>query len=186
MQRIANDQDRVVGAAGLLGQVGGESGTTRFPTSVAVLPLENLSPDAEHTYFAAPAAPRRLATNPGGTDLTSLSSRQVPLYDSPMQVELIDRRHDLLIRRLVLEPGEATPWHVDRSRRFSVVVRGKELTIEFRDAADHFRVPVRPAQAEWEDPEPRAHRAINTGDTPYEEVVMFFVDGLEMDPQPHV
>ncbi|MFO7278718.1 MAG: hypothetical protein DIU56_016960 [Pseudomonadota bacterium] len=103
-----------------------------------------------------------------------------------MHAELISRSSDLLIRRLVLEPGEATPWHVDRCRRFSVVVRGRELTIEFREGTERIHVPVHPGLADWDEPEPRVHRAVNTGDTPYEEVVAFFLDAPDVDPQPEL
>jgi hypothetical protein len=41
----------------------------------------------------------------------------------PMRTEIISRRDDLVIRRLVLEPGEAMPWHTDPCHRFTVVVR---------------------------------------------------------------
>ena len=44
-----------------------------------------------------------------------------------MRSETITQRDDLVIRRLVLEPGEAMPWHVDACRRFSVIVRGERL-----------------------------------------------------------
>lgn len=30
-----------------------------------------------------------------------------------MQTEVITRRDDLMIRRLILEPAEAMPWHTD-------------------------------------------------------------------------
>ena len=38
-----------------------------------------------------------------------------------MQTEIITIRDDLVIRRLVLEPGEAMPWHTDSCHRFTVV-----------------------------------------------------------------
>lgn len=101
-----------------------------------------------------------------------------------MHVELITRRDDVSIRRLVLEPGEATPWHIDRCRRFSVVVRGTALTIEFREPAERVEIDVYPGLAGWDDPEPRVHRAVNTGSTPYEEVVTFYLDAPGIDPQP--
>ena len=50
-----------------------------------------------------------------------------------MHEDFITRRDDLMIRRLVLEPGEPMRWHTDVCDRFTVVVRGEELTIEFRD-----------------------------------------------------
>jgi hypothetical protein len=38
-----------------------------------------------------------------------------------MRAEVITERDDLVIRRLVLEPGEDMPWHTDACHRFSVV-----------------------------------------------------------------
>jgi len=103
-----------------------------------------------------------------------------------MRTETLTERADLLIRRLVLAPGEATPWHVDRCRRFTVVVRGEKLGIEFRDSDEKIEVPVRPGLAEWDEPEARVHRAMNVGAEPYEEVVIFFLDAPGADPQPTV
>jgi hypothetical protein len=101
-----------------------------------------------------------------------------------MRTETITQREDLVIRRLVLEPGEATPWHTDPCHRFSVVVRGDLLRIEFRDGGESRRVPVHPGLADWDEPEPRVHRGVNAGATPYEEVVTFFLASPGVDPQP--
>lgn len=107
-----------------------------------------------------------------------------------MKVEHITRRADLVIRRLVLEPGEAMPWHTDICRRFTVVVRGSRLAIEYRDSGEHIDIAVAPGHTGWDDPEPRVHRAVNEGAEPYEEVVTFFPDGAVFqdgaaaDPQP--
>jgi hypothetical protein len=56
------------------------------------------------------------------------------------------------IRRQVREPCEAMPWHVDPCRRFTVVVRGELLRIEFRETGDSVKVPVHPGMAEWDEP----------------------------------
>lgn len=101
-----------------------------------------------------------------------------------MQVELITKRDDLLIRRLVLEPGEAMPWHTDSCDRFSVVVRGERLRLEFRDTGDQLTVDVHPGMAQWDEPDSRVHRAVNASATPYEEVVTFFLPKPGFDPQP--
>jgi hypothetical protein len=101
-----------------------------------------------------------------------------------VRTELITRRDDLLIRRLVLEPGEAMAWHTDSCRRFSVVVRGERLRIEFRDTGEAVAVPVHAGQADWDEPESRVHRAVNVGATAYEEVVSFFLPSPGADPQP--
>ena len=101
-----------------------------------------------------------------------------------MRTELITRRDDLVIRRLVLEPGEAMAWHTDSCRRFSVVVRGERLRIEFRDTGEAVTALVHAGQADWDEPESRVHRAVNVGATPYEEVVSFFLPSPGADPQP--
>lgn len=101
-----------------------------------------------------------------------------------MRTETLTERADLVIRRLELAPGEATPWHVDRCKRFTVVVHGEKLGIQFRDSSEAIEVNVHPGLAEWDEPEPRAHRAVNIGTAPYEEVVMFFLDRPGIDPQP--
>jgi quercetin dioxygenase-like cupin family protein len=101
-----------------------------------------------------------------------------------MRTELITERDDLVIRRAILEPGEATPWHVDPCRRFAVVVRGDGLTLEFRDDGATLDIEVRPGQAGWDEPEPRVHRALNTGSQPFEEVVTFYLTAPGADPQP--
>ena len=101
-----------------------------------------------------------------------------------MQMEVITRRDDLLIRRQILEPGEALPWHIDLCHRFSVVVRGDQLRIEFRESGETVTYEVHPGMADWDKPEARVHRGINVGAAPYEEVVTFYLDPLGIDPQP--
>ena len=101
-----------------------------------------------------------------------------------MQAEVITRRDDLMIRRLVLEPGEAMPWHTDACHRFSVIVRGQQLTLEFRDTGERIGVAVHPGMVGWDEPEARVHRAVNTGSTTCEEVVTFFLSAPGIAPQP--
>ena len=101
-----------------------------------------------------------------------------------MEIETITSREDLLIRRMVLAPGEAMFWHVDKCHRFSVVVRGAKLGIEYRDNNDRVEVDVHPGLADWDAPEPRVHRAINLGAEPYEEVVTFYRSNSDVEPQP--
>jgi hypothetical protein len=101
-----------------------------------------------------------------------------------MRTEVITRRDDLLIRRLVLEPGEAMPWHTDTCHRFSVVVRGDELSIQMRDTGERITFDVHAGLAEWDQPQAGVHRGINTGTVSYEEVVIFFLSRPGMDPQP--
>ena len=101
-----------------------------------------------------------------------------------MRTETITKRDDLLIRRLVLQPDEAMAWHIDVCRRFSVVVRGDRLRIEFRDGGDPLDVDVAPGMADWDEPTARVHRGVNAGTVPYEEVVIFFLEAPGQDPQP--
>jgi hypothetical protein len=101
-----------------------------------------------------------------------------------MRVEVITKRKDLVIRRLVLDPGEAMFWHKDTCHRFSVVVRGSLLAIEYRDSKETLELEVYPGMANWDAPEERVHRAINRGREIYEEVVTFYRASSEVDPQP--
>jgi hypothetical protein len=101
-----------------------------------------------------------------------------------VRLEVITQRDDLLIRRMVLEPGEAMPWHTDKCQRFTVVLRGEQLRIEFRDNGEVVTVPVHSGLAEWDRPEGRIHRGVNAGGEPYEEIVLFFLEPARIDPQP--
>ena len=103
-----------------------------------------------------------------------------------MKVEIITERNDLVIRRMVLDPGEAMFWHKDNCNRFSVVVRGSRLRIEFERSKQILDLDVFPGMADWDVPEQRVHRAINTGSDTYEEVVTFYRSSSEVDPQPVV
>ena len=98
--------------------------------------------------------------------------------------ETISQRGTTLVRRLVLETGEATPWHVDPFHRVTVIVRGETLVIEYRDAGGTERVAVSAGQADWDAPTARLHRAVNVGGATYEEVTIFFLDHPEAIPQP--
>jgi hypothetical protein len=101
-----------------------------------------------------------------------------------MKIETITTRDALIIRRQTLAPGEATHWHVDTCHRFSVVVRGNGLAIEYRDAPGNHPVAVHPGVADSDAPEPRVHRAINVGTEPFEEIVTFYLERPGTDPQP--
>ena len=98
--------------------------------------------------------------------------------------ETISRRGTTVVRRLVLEPGMATPWHVDPFHRISVVVRGEALAIEYRDGRRPDRVEVFAGEADWDAPTEQVHRAVNVGQTTYEEVTIFFLDRPDAIPQP--
>ncbi len=101
-----------------------------------------------------------------------------------MAIEVLSRRDNMLIRRQTLAPGEATHWHVDRCHRFSVVVRGEKLALEYRDGSPIRAIDVHAGMADWDAPEPKMHRAVNIGAEPFEEIVTFLVDSPTMDPQP--
>ena len=101
-----------------------------------------------------------------------------------MKVETITQRADLIIRRHILEPGEALPWHTDRCHRFTVVVSGETLSIEYRDSGEVETFLVHPGLADWDAPQSRVHRGINTGTVPFEEVIVFFLDEPDTEPQP--
>jgi hypothetical protein len=101
-----------------------------------------------------------------------------------MKLETITEQIDLIIRRHILEPGEALPWHTDRCRRFTVVVTGEAIRIEYRDSIEMETFPVHAGLADWDDPQPKVHRGINIGSVPYEEVIIFFLDEPGMEPQP--
>ncbi len=101
-----------------------------------------------------------------------------------MKEEIIDRRDDLVIRRGILEPGENTPWHTDPCHRFSVIVRGDALAIEYRDGQTTERFTVSPGDADWDAPTDDVHRAVNVGTGTFEEVVVFFLESAGQDHQP--
>ena len=101
-----------------------------------------------------------------------------------MKSETITQRDDLVIRRHILEPGEALPWHTDLCHRFTVVVTGEALSIEYRESGEIETFPVSAGMTGWDAPEPRVHRGINTGTIPYEEVIIFFTETPGMEPQP--
>lgn len=103
---------------------------------------------------------------------------------TPMITETLSESETLVIRRTILEPGETSPWHSDACRRFTVVVRGSQLKISYRDSAEVSAIAVSPGFAEWDEPESRVHQAVNAGTDTYEEVVTFFRDSSAVVPQP--
>lgn len=94
------------------------------------------------------------------------------------------QRGTTLVRRLVLAPGESTPWHVDPFDRVSVVIRGEALAIEYRDGREAMRVEVVAGQTDRDAPTEAVHRAVNVGRTTYEEVTIFFLDRPDAVAQP--
>ena len=103
-----------------------------------------------------------------------------------MMHKTVSRSGTTLVRRLVLEPGEATDWHVDPFHRVTVIVRGDALAIEYRDGEQPHSFAVSPGQVDWDAPTERGHRAVNVGKTTYEEVAIFFLDHADAVPQPSV
>jgi quercetin dioxygenase-like cupin family protein len=98
--------------------------------------------------------------------------------------ETLIQRGTTVVKRLVLEPGEATPWHTDPYHRVTVIVRGKTLAIEYRDGEEAERVEVSAGQAEWDEPSDRVHRAVNLSGETYEQVMIVFLDHSGAIPQP--
>jgi quercetin dioxygenase-like cupin family protein len=98
--------------------------------------------------------------------------------------ETLYHRGTTVVRRLVLSPGETTRWHRDPYHRVTVVLSGEALTIEFRDGDPTEHIQVKPGQVDWDEPADRSHRGVNSGDTVYEEIVVFFLHQPDDVPQP--
>ena len=100
-----------------------------------------------------------------------------------MREEVLFERGTTLVRRLRLEPGETTRWHVDPYFRITVVLSGDMLEIEYRDGGERERLSVKPGQVDWDEPTDRPHRALNTGSA-YEEATIFLRDREGVQHQP--
>jgi quercetin dioxygenase-like cupin family protein len=98
--------------------------------------------------------------------------------------QVLHHRDKILVRRQRLAPGEATPWHHDPYHRVTVVLSGDRLNIEFRDSDESLPWDITVGEVDWSEPTDRVHRAINVGDQLFEEVVTFFLDRSDADPQP--
>lgn len=98
--------------------------------------------------------------------------------------EVLHHRGNYLVRRQRLAPGEATPWHRDPFHRVTVVLSGDLLTIEFRDGSESLTWKVTPGEVDWSEPGDRVHRAVNVGKITFEEIVTFFLDHPDAEPQP--
>jgi hypothetical protein len=89
----------------------------------------------------------------------------------------ITERDGVRVHRALLEPGEASPWHVDSFHRVTVVLQGEQLRIEYQDGGEPKLVPYVAGQVHWDEPSaPRVHRAVNSGQLPYEEVVVALIE----------
>jgi quercetin dioxygenase-like cupin family protein len=98
--------------------------------------------------------------------------------------EVLHHRGNYLVRRQRLAPGEATPWHRDPFHRVTVVLSGDLLRIEFRDGQEAQSWEVIVGEVDWVEPTDRVHRAVNVGKEAFEEVVTFFLDRPDAEPQP--
>ena len=98
--------------------------------------------------------------------------------------QVLHHRGNYLVRRQRLEPGDATPWHRDPFPRLTVVLSGDLLNIEFRDGGETQPWKVTVGEADWVEPSERVHRAVNVGKEAFEEVITFFLDRPDADPQP--
>jgi quercetin dioxygenase-like cupin family protein len=98
--------------------------------------------------------------------------------------EVLHHRGNYLVRRQRLAPGEATPWHRDPFHRVTVVLSGDLLAIEFRDGTESLTSKVTPGEVDWSEPGDRVHRAVNVGKVTFEEIVTFFLDHPDAEPQP--
>ena len=98
--------------------------------------------------------------------------------------EILHHRGNYLVRRQKLAAGEATPWHRDPFHRVTVVLSGDLLRIEFRDGGEPVLWKITKGEVDWVEPSDRVHRAVNVGQETFEEVVTFFLDRHEAEPQP--
>jgi quercetin dioxygenase-like cupin family protein len=104
--------------------------------------------------------------------------------NSQVVEETLHHRGTILVRRLLLRPGETTRWHRNPFHCVTVVLNGDALAIEFRDGSPKQQIRVIPGQADWYEPSDRAHRAINIGAAAYEDITVFFLTQPHDIPQP--
>ena len=97
--------------------------------------------------------------------------------------EVLHHRGTTLVRRQRLVPGEASNWHRDPYHRVTVVLSGDRLEIQFRDR-ESVAVEVSPGAVDWSEPSDCVHRAVNAGRVVFEEIVTYFLDRPDADPQP--
>jgi hypothetical protein len=97
--------------------------------------------------------------------------------------EVLHHRGTTLVRRQRLRPGEASRWHRDPYHRVTVVLSGDQLEIEYRDTGQKLTVEITVGEVDWSEPSEKVHRAINTGKVVFEEIVTYFLDSPEADPQ---
>ena len=107
-----------------------------------------------------------------------------PNRNPGLNQQVLHHRGNYLVRRQRLAPGEATPWHRDPFHRVTVVLSGDLLKIEFRHGGEAVQWNVTAGEVDWVEPSDRVHRAVNVGKEVFEEVVTFFLDRPDAEPQP--
>jgi len=70
---------------------------------------------------------------------------------------------------LILDCGEATPWHVDPFHHVTVIVRGDSLALEHLEGGRTQWFNVARSIADWDRPADKAHRADNVATKTYSE-----------------
>jgi len=66
----------------------------------------------------------------------------------------------------------------------TVVLSGDLLNIEFRDGGETQPWKIKVGEVDWVEPSDRVHRAVNVGKVAFEEVVTFFLNRPDAEPQP--
>jgi hypothetical protein len=65
---------------------------------------------------------------------------------------------------------------VDPHHRVTVVLRGDLLRIEYKEGGDPKTIRVKAGQTDWDEPNDRPHRGVNSGSVPHEEITIFLLD----------
>jgi len=140
-------------------------------------------PELRRRTGGTAATPRLASSASSGVDTTGPQGRWLH-RERAVKIEVLEQGERIVIRRLTLAVGEAMPWHADACRRYSVVLSGDRLAIEYRSSGERIEFPVHRGLSGWDEPEPRVHRAVNPGDLPYEEIVTFLREHGDIEPQP--
>ena len=95
----------------------------------------------------------------------------------------VSERDGVRVHRARLEPGEASPWHVDSFHRVSVVLQGEQLRIEYQDGGEPELVPVVAGQVTGTNPLPRASTGqLTAGSYHTRKLLLPSSDGREAPP----
>src|SRR5262249_10255269 len=98
--------------------------------------------------------------------------------------EGVHHRGEYLVRRQRLMPGGGTPWDRDPFYRVAGGLEGGFLSIEVRHRGGGQTRKDTSGEVDWVEPSDRIHRALNVGREVFEEVVTFFLDRPDAEPQP--